>query len=578
MRQEFRVWAPLPRQVEVQVGEKRWPMRSEPSGWWNGGVEGAGPGCDYGFVLDSEGPYPDPRSLSQPNGVHALSRVVEHSTFRWTDAGFRPAPLSAAIVYELHVGTFTPAGTFEAAIEKLDHLVRLGITHVELMPVNAFPGHHGWGYDGVGLFAVHQPYGGPEGLKRLVDACHARGLAALLDVVYNHLGPSGNCLDKFAPYFNPSYHTPWGPALNFSGAQSEEVRRFFCDNALMWLRDYHFDGLRLDAVHAILDTSAKPFLEQLREEVEALEAQLARSLVLIAESDLGDPRLLWSPERGGFGLHAQWCDDFHHALHTLLTGERTGYYEDFGSLAHLAKALTNAYVYDGQYSKYRQRRHGRPHGGLSGHRFLGYIQNHDQVGNRADGRRLNQLVDLAQVKVAAALALTSPFVPMLFMGEEWGASTPFLYFTDHTDPALAKAVREGRRKEFAGFGRPVEAIPDPQARETFERSKLNWDELGHPPHAELHDWYQRLIQLRSREPVLADGRLDLVKTQFDERAQWLAAERGPLSILCNFSRSAQRIPVSGGKHEVLLSSVQVPLPARAFVAMPAVAVAILKRV
>ncbi|HEY5911019.1 MAG TPA: malto-oligosyltrehalose trehalohydrolase [Verrucomicrobiae bacterium] len=578
MKHQFSVWAPLARRVEVQLGDIRRPMRPESRGWWDAILECGGPRIDYGFILDGEGPYPDPRSPWQPDGVHALSRWVDQTAFRWTDAGFKPAPLGAAVLYELHVGTFTPAGTFDAAIEKLEHLVQLGITHVELMPVNAFAGHHGWGYDGVGLFAVHQPYGGPEALKRFVDACHARRIGVLLDVVYNHLGPSGNYLGKFGPYFSACYQTPWGPALNFGGRQSDEVRQFFCENALMWLRDYHFDGLRLDAVHAILDTSAKHFLEELREEVAKLESQLGRRLVLIAESDLNDPRLLWPSERGGFGLHAQWSDDFHNALHALLTGERMGYYEDFGRLADLAKALTNAYVYDGQFSKYRQRRHGRPHGGLNGHRFVGYIQNHDQIGNRVMGHRLSQLVDVSRVKMAAALVLTGPFVPLLFMGEEWGASTPFLYFADHQEPVLAKAVREGRRKEFAAWGwRPAE-IPDPQARETFENSKLNWNELAEPAHSEMHDWYRQLIQLRRRETCLADSEFSQIKARYAETARWLAIERGPVTIVCNFGDSEQNIPIKRAKHQVLLTSTKTLPPVGGSVVLPGWAIAILKQV
>jgi maltooligosyltrehalose trehalohydrolase len=427
----FRVWTLLPKRVEIQVDGVRHLMVAEPDGWWHAEVSSAEPGSDYGFFLDGEGPIPDPRSPWQPRGVRGLSRVVDHGAFGWTDSAWQAPPLSQAVIYELHIGTFTRQGAFQAAIEKLDHLVELGVTHVELMPVNEFSGTRGWGYDGVDLFAPHHAYGGPEGLKKLVDACHSRRLAVLLDVVYNHLGPSGNVLDRFAPYFTSRYATPWGPAINFDGADSDEVRRFFCDNALMWLRDYHFDGLRLDAVHAILDTSAEPFLEQLGVEVKQLEAQLDRPLVLIAESDLNDPRLLWPRERGGFALDAQWSDDFHHALHTVLTGERKGYYSDFGALADLAKALRQAFVYDGQYSAHRRRRHGRPPAGLSGGRFLAYLQNHDQIGNRANGERSSQLLSSERLKIAAAIVFTSPFIPLLFQGEEWGATTPFLYFTDH---------------------------------------------------------------------------------------------------------------------------------------------------
>jgi maltooligosyltrehalose trehalohydrolase len=442
--------------------------------------------------------------------------------------------------------------------------------------VNEFSGEHGWGYDGVDLFAPHHAYGGPVGLKRFVNACHLRGLAVLLDVVYNHLGPSGNYLGKFAPYFNDRYDTPWGPAVNFDGPHSDEVRRFFCDNALTWLRDYHFDGLRLDAVHAILDTSARPFLEQLGLEVRELEAQLNRPLVLIAESDPNDPRLLWPRERGGFALHAQWSDDFHHALHAVLTGERMGYYEDFGSLADLAKAFRNAYVYDGRYSAHRRRQHGRPPTGLNGHRFLGYAQNHDQVGNRAQGNRLSQLVSQSRLKIAAALVFTSPFVPMLFQGEEWAASTPFQYFTDHPEANLAKAVREGRRKEFAAFGWNPEDVPDPQARETFERSKLNWAEINAGPHADLLAWHRQLIQLRRDEPALADGRLDLVSTRFDESARWFVLERGLFTVACNLARHSRLVPLRTGRHAVLLTSDLRCKPGRGGLHLPPDAIAILK--
>jgi maltooligosyltrehalose trehalohydrolase len=572
----FGVWATLSKRVEVQVSGRNHAMRQDQGGWWTAEVESAVPGSDYGFVLDGEGPFPDPRSPWQPNGVHALSRVVTHEGFNWSDAGFCAPPLARAIIYELHIGTFTPAGTFEAAIAKLDHLAHLGVTHVELMPVGEFSGKHGWGYDGVDLFAPCQAYGGPDGLKKLVNACHVRGLAVLLDVVYNHLGPSGNYLSKYAPYFNSRYHTPWGWALNFDAAHSDQVRRFFCDNALMWLRDYHFDGLRLDAVHAIFDMSALPFLEQLADAVQALSRETERPLVLIPESDLNDPRLLWPAEHGGFSLDAQWSDDFHHALHAALTGERTGYYAGFGSLADLTKALRNAYVYDGQFSPARQRRHGRPPVGLSGHHFIGYAQTHDQVGNRAQGERLSQLVNLGRLKIAAALVLTSPFVPMVFQGEEWGAKTPFLYFTDHPEPDLAKAVREGRQREFAALGWKPEQVPDPQAPETFLRSKLDWDELSRAPHAELLEWHRQLISLRQREPALMDGRLEVVQASFDESAGWFTVGRGPITVACLISDRAQRVPLPGGHHTVLMSSDASIRPESGSVMMPADSVAVLR--
>lgn len=573
---KIRVWAPLPKTIEVEVAGTRHAMTRETDGWWAAEVKSAGAGTDYGFVVDGAGPFPDPRSAWQPHGVHGYSRLVDPATFEWSDGDFRAVPLSCAVIYELHIGTFTAEGTFDAAIGRLEHLVQLGITHVEMMPVNAFPGEHGWGYDGVSLFAPQQAYGGPDGLKRFVNACHARGLAVLLDVVYNHLGPSGNYLGKFAPYFTERHHTPWGPALNFDGPESDEVRRFFCDNAAMWLRDYHCDGLRLDAVHAIVDTSARPFLEQLGAEVKQLSIELDRPLVLIAESDLNDPRLLMPVSCGGYGLDAQWSDDFHHALHTALTGERAGYYEDFNGLAHLAKALEQAYVYDGCHSRHRGRRHGRSPESLSGDCFLAYAQNHDQVGNRAQGERLSHLVSPGRLKIAAALVLTSPFVPLIFQGEEWAASTPFQYFTDHPEPELARVVREGRRREFAAFGWKPEEVPDPQARETFARSKLPWAEVRSGLHGEILAWHQRLIHLRRTEPWLMDGALDNVTVRFDEAEQWLVLERGPLAVVCNLARQTQAIDLKRTGWSVILgSSADVEIVANA-VRLPTDSVVILK--
>ncbi|HEY1807655.1 MAG TPA: malto-oligosyltrehalose trehalohydrolase, partial [Acidobacteriaceae bacterium] len=413
----FRVWAPKAERVSVGIGQQKYPMQQAGGGWWEAAVDAAAPGTDYAFFLDDDPlALPDPRSLWQPHGVHGPSRVFDLKAFPWTDAAWQPLPLASAIVYELHIGTFTPEGTFDAAQSKLDALRELGITHVELMPVNAFPGRQGWGYDGVDLFAPHEPYGAPEALMRLVNACHERGLAVLLDVVYNHLGPAGNYLGKFAPYFTDAHHTPWGDAVNLEDLGSHEVRRFFCDNALMWLRDYHFDGLRLDAVHAYIDRSAIHFMEQIAMEVHALEGQTGRHSVIIAESDLNDPRLVRAREAGGYGMDAQWSDDFHHALVTVLTGDRTGYYADFGQIAQLAQSLHKVFVYDGCYSPYRDRIHGAPVCGLPGWRFLGFSQNHDQVGNRAKGERLCHLVSLGRAKIAAALELTAPFVPMLFQG------------------------------------------------------------------------------------------------------------------------------------------------------------------
>jgi maltooligosyltrehalose trehalohydrolase len=551
----FDVWAPIPKKVAVQIGEKKYEMeQGEHRGWWSVSVADAGPGTDYFFVLDDGKPVPDPRSAFQPQGVNGPSRVVDQSAFSWTDENWQAKPLASALIYELHIGTFTPQGTFLSAIEKLDYLVELGITHLEIMPVNEFSGPWGWGYDGVDLYAPHHAYGTPDDLKRLVDACHARGLAVLLDVVYNHFGPVGNYLSNFGPYFTDAYKTPWGPAVNLDDKGSDEVRKFFYNNALMWLRDYHFDGLRLDAIHAFVDSSAFHFLENLSSEVEALSAQIGRHLVLIAESDLNDPRVVASREARGYGIDAQWCDDVHHAIHTVLTGERRGYYEDFGSLEQLAKALKNAYIYDGVYSEYRGRYIGRPPIGLSGHHFVVCTQNHDQIGNRAQGERLSQLVGLGKQKIAAALLLTSPFVPMLFMGEEYGACTPFQYFSQHEDKELGRLVSEGRRNEFQSFGWKPEDVPDPQDGKTFQNSKLNWDEVNKGEHAELLRWYKDLITLRKSSSDLTDGRRDRVHVSFDPEALWITVRRGAIEVACNLANYTQAVPISSQGQNVFSSS------------------------
>ncbi|MEO6806652.1 MAG: malto-oligosyltrehalose trehalohydrolase [Edaphobacter sp.] len=534
---EFRVWAPRVRKVAVKIGSAVYPMHGPSErGWWSVVVEQAGPGTEYGFLLDDDAQaWHDPRSLWQPDGVHGLSRVYDQAAFAWSDAGWEAPALSRAVIYELHVGTFTADGTFDSAIERLDYLAELGITHVELMPVAEFPGERGWGYDGASLFAVYEKYGGPDGLKRLVDACHARGLAVLLDVVYNHFGPVGNYSGKFGPYLTEKHRTPWGAAVNFEDWGSDEVRRFFCDNALMWMRDYHVDGLRLDAVHEFVDRSAVHFVEQLTEEVRELSGKLRRRLVLIAESDLNDPRMLKSCEIGGYGMDAQWSDDFHHALFAVLHsgGGEKGYYVDFGSVAKLAKALTKTFVQDGTYSKYRGRKHGRPVDDLSPHQFLGYIQNHDQVGNRAVGDRVEQIVGMDRAKVAAGIVMTAPFIPMVFQGEEFAASTPFQYFADHDDAEMAQAVKDGRRGEFAAFGWKPEDIPDPEDAATFLRSKLRWDELHAGRHEEMLEWYRRLIALRRGSPSLNNRQPGQTQVSFDEEKKWLVIERGMVTVMGN---------------------------------------------
>jgi maltooligosyltrehalose trehalohydrolase len=551
----LRVWAPAARRVDLVTGNGRRPMSAAPGGWWEVVAPELSPGSDYAFSLDGGEPLPDPRSGWQPHGVLGPSRIVDPASFQWTDDTWRGAPFAGQVMYELHVGTFTPEGTFAAAAAKLDHLAELGVATVELMPVAEFDGPRGWGYDGAALYAVHDAYGGPDGLHRFVDAAHARGLAVCLDVVYNHLGPAGNVLQRFGPYFTDRHGTPWGPAVNLDGPGSDEVRRFIIDGALAWIRDYHVDGLRLDAVHAFLDTRATHLLEELAAEVHTTAAQLGRSVFVVAESDLNDPRIVLPREAGGYGLDGQWCDDVHHAIHAALTGERQGYYVDFGSLETLAKAMTNGFVHDGTYSSFRGRHHGRPvdRTTLSGHRFVVYTQTHDQVGNRAAGERLGALISPALLEVAAALVLTGPFTPMLFMGEEWGASTPWQFFTSFTDSALGAQVRAGRRQEFADHGWSGE-VPDPQDPQTAERSTLDWRELAGEPHHRLLEWYRRLIAARTDLPELADGRLDRVGCDYDEEERWFVVYRTDLAVVCNLGSERRAIPVDGTPTEVLLAS------------------------
>jgi maltooligosyltrehalose trehalohydrolase len=567
----FEVWAPKAKKIAVELNGEAMPMPGpDKDGWWRLDVEHAVPGMDYGYRIDDDPKaYPDPRSQWQPNGVHGLSRIYDQSAFQWTDANFQSRPLASAIIYELHLGTFTPEGTLDSAASKLDYLLDLGITHIEIHPVAAFAGDRGWGYDGVALFAVHQCYGGPDALKRFVDAAHAKGLSVLLDVVYNHFGPVGNYAGKFGPYIADHHHTAWGGAVNLDAAQSHQVRRFFIDNALMWLRDFHLDGLRLDAVHAFVDESAIHFLEQLAAEVETLGVALGRHLALIAESDLNDPQVVTPREAGGFGMDAQWSDDFHHALFAVLhPGETTGYYADFGQLHHLAKALEHNFVYDGIYSQYRKRVHGRKTGNLSQHRFVGFIQNHDQIGNRAIGDRVAQTAGLDGAKIAAALVILGPFLPMLFQGEEWAASTPFQYFADHEDPEMARLVSEGRRKEFAAFGWDPASIPDPEDRRTFERSKLDWDERLADEHAAMLDWYRQLIRLRRTTPELNNGEPGNTRVSCDEAEQWLQVRRGPVTIHCNFADTERSLPASEGAIALLSSTPETKLRERNLVLGP----------
>jgi maltooligosyltrehalose trehalohydrolase len=552
----FRVWAPSAQTVDVEtVGGRYALIGDEPTGWWSTLVSAAEPGDDYAYVLDGGDPRPDPRSAWQPHGVNGPSRLVDHEAFHWSDDSWGARPLAGSVIYELHVGTFTPQGTFDGVIEHLDHLVELGIDFIELLPVNAFPGQYGWGYDGVGLFAVHDPYGGPEGLKRLVDACHAKGLGVILDVVYNHLGPTGNYLQEFGPYFTETHTTPWGSAVNLDAPGSDEVRTFLVDNAKQWLRDYHFDGLRLDAVHEFADNSATHFLAELHDEVEQLSARLRRPLLLIAEAERNDPTVVLGRDARGHGMNAQWSDDFHHALQAALTGETDGYYADFGSLGAVATALQRGFVYEGQYSTYRGHRHGAPlpqH--VGGSRLLGYLQNHDQVGNRAQGDRSSSLLSPGLLQIGAALVLTAPFTPMLFMGEEWGASTPWMYFTDHESPDVAEAVRAGRQSEFAAFGWDPADVVDPQDFQTFERSQLDWAELEKDNHATVLAWHRSLIEQRRSLPDLSDDTLSTISVDVDEDARWIVVRRGQIAVACNLAKERQQLPLPSPATGVVLAS------------------------
>jgi maltooligosyltrehalose trehalohydrolase len=549
----FTVWAPSRERVRVRVDGADHEMTSGDGGWWHADVSGT----DYAFLLGDDGEpgqkaLPDPRSLWQPDGVHGPSRVYDHDAFEWTDQAWTGRALPGSVLYELHIGTFTPGGTFDSAIERLDHLVDLGISLVEVMPVNSFDGVAGWGYDGVLWGAVHEPYGGPDGFKRLVDACHARGLGVVLDVVYNPLGPSGAYLGDFGPYF--AGQNDWGPGLNLDGPDSDEVRRYVIDNALGWLRDFHVDGLRLDAVHALVDRRAIHLLEQLAVEVEALAAAVRRPLTLIAESDMNNPKLVTARDGGGDGLQAQWSDDLHHCLHVALTGESEGYYKDFATPDALARTLREVFFHAGTWSSFRGRTHGRPvdtHR-IPGHRFLAYLQNHDQVGNRATGDRLSRAVSPGLLACGAAIVFCSPYTPMIFMGEEWAASTPWQFFASFPDPELAEAVRTGRRREFGRHGWGESDVPDPMDPATVERSRLDWSEPAQPAHAAMLALYRSLIALRRERPELSDPALDRFDvTGIDDSR--IILRRGALCLVCNLGNEARNVLV-GPVAEILLAS------------------------
>lgn len=504
-RSAFVVWAPFVKNLDLELMVPRSEiisMEKQERGYWSAVVENIAPGTQYLYRLEGKQRRPDPASHFQPEGVHGPSQVIDHRSFGWQDKPWKGMDLSAMIIYEMHVGTVTPEGTFAAVIPRLDDLREVGINVIEIMPVSQFPGERNWGYDGVYPYAVQNSYGGPEGLKELVNACHRQGMAVILDVVYNHLGPEGNYLEAYGPYFSDTYRTPWGKAINFDSAHSNEVRSFFIENALYWFEHYHVDALRLDAIHGIMDMSARPFLQELADRVGDYACNEARKMFLIAESDLNDVRVIRKWNEGGFGLDAQWCDDFHHALHTILTGEQHGYYRDFGRIDHLTKSLREGFIYSGQYSSYRGHNHGNSSATCPAEQFVVFSQNHDQVGNRMLGERLSSQVSFEALKLAAAVVVLSPYVPLLFMGEEYGEESPFLYFVSHADPDLIAAVREGRKREFQSFSWQGEP-PDPQHPDTFLRSKLNWEKRGEGFHNVLLGFYRELIRLRKTVPAIA---------------------------------------------------------------------------
>lgn len=560
-RCQFLVWAPAAEQVDVHIvspHERLLHLEKDARGYHCASVDGVEPGSLYFYRLDNNEERPDPASRSQPEGVHGPSQIVTYE-FPWDDSQWHGIPLKKYVLYELHVGTFTNEGTFDSVIPLIERLKELGITALELMPVAQFPGSRNWGYDSVYPFAVQDSYGGMPGLKRLINACHKEGMGVVLDVIYNHLGPEGNYLERFGPYFTDRYHTPWGKAINFDGTYSDEVRRFFIDNACYWFTEFHVDALRLDALHAILDFSPRPFLEELATSVRELKASLKRNIYLIGESDANDHRLLCSPRLGGYGLDAQWNDDFHHALHVLLTGERSGYYQDFGQVQQMAKAFREGFIYSGQYSPHRKRRHGSSSKDIRADRFVVFIQNHDQVGNRMLGTRLSQLVSFDKLKLAAGVVILSPFIPLIFMGEEYGETASFQYFTDHSEQALIEAVRLGRREEFATFQWHGE-IPDSQDEATFLRSKLNHKLKGIGHHRVLLSYYKELLRLRKEIAALRFLSKENMEVQAFEDLKLLYVHRwrnsSQVVLISNFADKSisVKLPIPEGHWHKLLDS------------------------
>jgi maltooligosyltrehalose trehalohydrolase len=561
-RCRFLVFAPLARKVEVHIlspVDRLVPLERIEGGYYFGFVEDAAPGALYRYRLDGARELPDPASRFQPHGVHGPSQIIDQAPFPWSDDTWTGISLENYLFYEIHVGTFTTEGTFDAVVPHLDSLAELGITAVEIMPVAQFPGERNWGYDGTFPFAVQNSYGGPDGMKRLVDACHKKGMGIVLDVVYNHLGPEGNYLGSYGPYFTDRYRSPWGQAVNFDGPHSDEVRRFFLENALHWFEEFHVDALRIDAIHGILDFSAYPFLAELSDTVREHADRRGRKIFLFPESDLNDARVVSSRAEGGYGMDAQWNDDFHHALHALLTGERDGYYRDFGRLGDLAKAHSEGFVYSGQYSPHRRRRHGSSSRRLPAKRFVVFSQNHDQVGNRFKGERLSRLVPFEALKLAAGAVLLSPFIPLLFMGEEYGETAPFLYFVSHTDEKLIEAVRTGRKEEFSSFRREGEP-PDPQDERSFVRSRIDHGLWNTGPHRALREFYRELIRIRKIHPALLRHSKEDLEVIPQEKENVLCVRRGTgddqAAAIYHFGDSVvtTAVPLPAGRWAKLLDS------------------------
>jgi maltooligosyltrehalose trehalohydrolase len=543
---QFTVWAPEKKQMVLHIVspfEEERPMQKDNEGYFTVDVKTREKELGYFFKPEGGKDFPDPASQFQPEGVHEPSQTIDHSSFKWKDTNWKGMALNEYIIYELHVGLFTPEGTFEAIIPRLDELRAIGINALELMPVTQYPGNRNWGYDGVYPYAVQNSYGGPEGLKKLVDACHQKGMAILLDVVYNHLGPEGNYFSQFGPYFTNKYYTPWGDAINFDGEWSDGVRDYFSDNVLYWFEHYHIDGLRCDAIHVVFDNSAVHFWELTHKKLKQLEEKLQRRFYLIAESDLNSPKPVKTPEQGGYGFDAQWLDDFHHALYVLLNPADQQRYYDFGTIEQLAKAYTDGFVHSGEWVQFRKRKHGTSSANVPGDKFIVFNQNHDQIGNRADGKRLCMLVDVERIKLASAAILLAPYVPMLFMGEEYADESPFFYFVSHSDKELIKSVQEGRRKEFEAFGFDKN-IPDPQDENTFNQSKIHWEKRKEGHHLIILNWHKELIRLRKASSAFINFQKRDVQAQvIRDKAFILLRHSAGMEerMICFFNFSEERI-------------------------------------